>query len=357
MIEDTAPLWRRMDRRWIAGLLIVVAIIAIVAWRIIEAREGGAGVAPATPPPRVSIVDGATVTTIDADDQKRSGIASTALASASGVSTATAYATVVDLTPLSDLGNAAAAGQAQLAAATARASASRAAFERARALHADDQNISLAQLQAAEASYRADQAAQTAAQAQAETAMASARQQFGPVLGGSLRSPLVRSLLERGSVLLQVTAASEMSFLRPAPVISVQPAGGTALQAHLVSSATRTDPRIQGASFYYVAPAAPGLLAGMNLAATMPTGGSISGVAVPASAVIVWQGQSWAYQRIDRNRFKRIPISTAVPAPGGGYLAPGLAPGTQLVTSGAQMLLSEELRPPPQSAAAGDGDD
>ena len=92
----------------------------------------------------MSIVNGATNISIDADDQKRSGIASTALVAASSVSMAPAYAMVVDLTRLSDLGNAAAAGQAQLAAATARTSASRAAFERTRALHADDPNAAIA---------------------------------------------------------------------------------------------------------------------------------------------------------------------------------------------------------------------
>lgn len=356
MIDDTPPSPRRMRWRWIVGALIVIAAIAVIVWRVAEAREEEAPAQPAAPPSRVSVVDGATVVTVDADDRRRSGIASTALAAASGMRTAPAYATVVDLTALTDLGNATAAGQAQLATASARTSASRAAFERVRMLYADDQNMSLAQLQAAEATYRADQAAQGAAQVQAAAAAASARQQFGPVLGGSLQSPLVRGLLERRTVLLQVTAAGQGVIPRPAPVISVQPAGGGSLPARLVSAATRTDLRIQGASFYYVAPAAPGLLAGMNLAATMPTGDRVGGVVVPAAAIIVWQGQDWAYQRTGRDSFRRIAISTATPAPGGGYLAPGLAAGTQLVTSGAQSLLSEELRPPPQAAGGGDPD-
>lgn len=340
------------DWRWIVGALFVAALMVLFVWYM-AGPHGEGGAQPPIAPSRISIIDGATVVTIDADDQRRSGIGSTALGTATGLRTVSAYATVVDLTALNDFGNAAATGQAQVAAAAARTDASRAAFERARALHADDQNVSLAQLQAAEATYRADQAAQSAAQAQATTAIAGARQQFGPVLGNSLRSPLVRSLLDRRNVLLQVTSPGDATIVRPPPVITVQPAGSRPLQVRLVSAATRTDPRIQGASFYYVAPAVPGLLAGMNLAATMPTGESIGGVLVPPGAIIIWQGQSWAYQRIGRTTFKRIPISTATPAPDGGYLISALPAGTQVVTSGAQLLLSEELRPPPQSAASG----
>ncbi|MDF0491390.1 hypothetical protein PX554_25060 [Sphingomonas sp. H39-1-10] len=302
--------------------------------------------------PRVATVDGATIITLDATEQKRSGIGTTMLAAASGTEPSRAYAAVLDVGPLIDLRNAALNADAQVAAARARAAASRPGAERARMLYRDAQNVSLAQLQAADASYQSDQAAVAAAQAQAATVTANARAQFGNALG-ALRSPLVQSLSERRTLLLQVTTPPDTTITAPPRRITVVIDGHGPAQAQFISAATRTDPRIQGASFYYIIPATSGLVSGMNVMALLPTTTSRSGVVVPGSAMVVWQGQSWAYQQTGPRTYKRVPVATDLAA-SGGYLVATLPPGARLVTTGAQLLLSEELRP--QTQAAGDED-
>jgi hypothetical protein len=77
---------------------------------------------------------------------------------------------------------------------------------------------------------------------------------------------------------------------------------------------------------------------------------------VPSDAIVVWQGESWAYEQMAPGRFRRIPVSTQLPVDG-GYLDTVIAPGTVLVTRGAQLLLSQELQPPPGAAPAGGDDD
>jgi hypothetical protein len=348
-----------LPKIWLRGGLLAIAAagtITFVGWRLAEGREQerAPGKTPPTSALRVATVDGATIITLDEDDQARSGIRSSVLLAASSSGLLRAYATVIDVGPLTDLSNNALNAQAQVAGAAAKAAASKAAFERAQLLYKDAQNVSLAQMQASEAAYRADQAALAALQAQLMTVVATARQQFGPALGGAMRSSLVQNLVQRQTVLLQVTAPGDTGPVRPPATIAVQSQGGRAVQARLVSLATRADPKVQGASFYYVAPAESGLLPGMNLVTAWSSGVSQTGVTMPPPAIVVWQGQSWAYQRVGTKSFKRVAVDTSLPV-AGGYLVTNLSGASQVVTSGAQLLLSEELRPQTQGPA-GDPD-
>ena len=334
---------------WLLAGLVVLALIAIVAWRVVEGGEEKEREAererPVAAPQRVTTVGGATVVTVDAADQRRNGLQTVPVAAATAPETVQAFAAVIDVTPYGALAQSLLTAEAQVATAKAKADASRAAFERAKLLYADSQNMSLAQLQAAEAAYRSDAAALAAARTQASSAAATARLQFGPVLGASLDKSLGQGLIERRTVLLQVTAPPGVAITRPPASVTIRPDSGSAVSARFVSPAVSTDPRIQGASFYYVATAASGLLAGLNVTAELPTGAARNGAAVPASAVVVWQGQSWVYQRTGPTTFRRVAIAVAGPGPGGAYVVTNLPPGAQVVTSGAQQLLSEEMRP------------
>jgi hypothetical protein len=327
--------------------------VSLLGWRLAsgeqEHKEPGEG---AKPEQRVVVVDGATVLKIDVPDQRRSGISTSPVAAASAPEMTEAYAAVVDAGPLLDLSTAEVSARTQLDAARAKLAASRAAHERAKLLFHDDENVSLAQLQAAEAAHHADQAALSAAEAQRKGAEANARLQFGPVLGARLGGPLVQQLVQRQSVLLQVATPPGAPTAAPPQVLTLRTAQGVTAQARFISPAVRTDPRVQGVSYYYVAPAAPGLLTGTNLAAQLPTGRLLSGALVPASATVVWQGQTWVYRRTGSETFRREPIATAAPTRG-GYIVGSLRPGAQVVTAGAQLLLSEETRP----AGGGEGDE
>jgi hypothetical protein len=83
---------------------------------------------------------------------------------------------------------------------------------------------------------------------------------------------------------------------------------------------------------------------GMNVLAFLPSGMTVEGVTVPAAAIVWWQDRAWVYRRTGANTFTRAEISTDLPAPGGGYMVKTLPKETQIVTRGAQLLLSEEFR-------------
>lgn len=314
------------------------------AWRIAaggEDREREARGAPAQQ--RAAVVDGATILTVDPDDQRRSGIETAALQPTRAAGKVEAYVTVLDVGPLADLTTADANARSQLEAARAKLAASSAAYQRAKSLYRDDQTTSLAQLQSAEAAYRADQASYAAASAQVRSAAASLRLQFGPVIGAAPKGPLVESFLQQRAVLLQVAPPAARLATLP-PRLTVQDDQGVAADARYISPAVRADPKIQTQSYYYVAAATPRLAAGLTLTAQWPAGEAQDGVMVPAGAIVMWQGQSWVYVRLGAKTFRREPAATDLPVPG-GYLVRTLSPDAEVVVSGAPLLLSEEARP------------
>lgn len=257
-----------------------------------------------------------------------------------------AYATVLDLGRLTDLHNSYANAKAQWQMAQAKLAASKKAFERAQGLYKDQQNVSLAQLQAAEATFRADQASLSAAESQARTLAATVQQEWGSVLAKTLidDTPMITRLIERRDVLLQVSLPPGVALPRPPSKAAIETGRDQRAAITFVSAATRVDPKIQGQSFFYVAPAESGVLPGMDVLAYLPHGAAIEAAAVPAAAIVWWQDRAWVYRRTGPETFTRVEIPTDLPAPGGGYVVKGLPKHSEIVIQGAQSLLSEEFR-------------
>jgi len=72
-------------------------------------------------------------------------------------------------------------------------------------------------------------------------------------------------------------------------------------------------------------------------------GPPVSGVVVPASAVLRYQGADWVYVQTATNRFSREVITLDQPVNGGWFVSAGLAATDRLVVAGAQSVLSAEL--------------
>jgi hypothetical protein len=140
-------------------------------------------------------------------------------------------------------------------------------------------------------------------------------------------SPLFNDLASTRKILLQVSTESA-----PPNTLRIPAGDGTEVVATLLAAAPRVDPRIQGRSFFYAAPGAK-LSAGMNVSAHFAGAHRGPGVVVPRDAIILWQGKSWLYIRRSPTKFARREITAEVPAP-----------GDEVVTTGAQQLLSEEMR-------------
>lgn len=328
----------------------VIAVGALLVWGFFaghnEAAVETAREQPVKAPLRVSTKNGEPVITLDAETQQRSGIATVALPATPHQEQVRAYGMVLDVARLTTLSNNYANAKAQVQTAQAKLAMSKPAFERAQKLYDFQQALSLAQLQSAEAAFVTDQAGLAAAEAQVRTLTAAAYQEWGSVLGQSLvdGSPMITRLIERQDFLLQITLPPGVSVAAPPATAAIETGKGARVAIFFISPATRIDPKIQGISFFYTAPAESGILPGMNVLAFLPSGRSIEGVTVPASAIVWWQDRAWVYRRTSRDTFTRVEIATELPAPGGGYIVKDMPQGAEIVTSGAQLLLSEEFR-------------
>ena len=343
-----SPALRRLFGAAVA-IAIAIPVGGLLVWGFVEGRDQAALEAereqPVKEPLRVGKSDGQAVITVDAETQERSGIETTALKSAPYRDEVRAYATVLDPARLTELANSYASAKAQVQTAQAKGATSKAAFERTQALYNDHQNVSLAQLQTVEAAFRSDQAVLAMAESQLRTLSATARQEWGPVLGQSVvdGSPLVTDLIELRCFLIQVTLPAGVTLANAPPSASIELADGERAELKLVSAAARTDPRIQGLSFFYVTGADTAVLPGMNVVALLPSGSAVTGVVVPHAAIVWSQDRPWAYRRVGPELFARIAIPTDLTA-SGGYVVRDLPDDAEIVTNGAQLLLSEEFR-------------
>ena len=287
------------------------------------------------------------VVKLDPGGQEKGGIETAAPKETAYQGETRAYGSVLPLDRLTSLYNASLTASAQLKSAEVKLSASKTASERARNL-LKVFPTAVAQAELAEAAVRIDAAAVETAQAEVEAVKNSAIQEWGPVLGEAIiaRSPLAQGLVLRRIALIQLTL--QAGATAPAPArISVALGGGSNAEADLVSEATQADPKIPGVSYFYTIPMAPGVLAGMNVLATLPNGAARPGVGIPPSAVIWQAGKAWIYVRAGSDRFERRAIGEeAAPTADGGYVLPAtsLQNDRLIVVAGAQTLLSEESK-------------
>jgi hypothetical protein len=320
----------------VAGAFIALAIV----------RGGGkdAGNAKDAAPPekspgRVSVQNGETVVTIDAAAAAKSAIVVAPLPAAQRSEGTRTFATAVDVKDLVDARNQLSVSRAQQEQARAHAVAGEAEYARLKTLHDDNRNISDRVLQEAEANVRVESANAEVAAATASAAESGVRQRWGDAVASAFASNAawVNDLIANRAVLVQVVSPTQ-----PPRRVALQTPDGT-VDASFLSASPRTDPRVQGRSWLYLAPAGA-IVPGMSLTASVGAATVQKGVIVPHDSIVWTGGRSWAYVERAPNQYARRQIDASVPM-GEGYFVTTLTPGQRVVTSGAQTLLSEESKP------------
>ncbi|TPK90103.1 MULTISPECIES: metal transporter [unclassified Mesorhizobium] len=333
--------------------LVPTATAALIAWGWLSYQPAPSVAAPAAAPiSRVSSENGLTIVTLDEATQKRSGIATDALTATKRQLNETAYGSVLDLQPLIDLQTRYRAAAADVASAQAALDASSQEAERNRVLFKDHINISQKAMQAAQAAWSADQAKLQSAEANLEGVHASARQQFGPPLASLIagKDTAFAALLDGQDMMLRIVLPIDGSTSAPDRITFD---GGTRgqLTGRLVSASPQSDPIAEGPTFLYRAPAS--LPVGSKVIARLPVSQQPApGVVIPRTAVLWFGGLPWAYVQQGKERFVRRLVNDQSPYDGGYFVDAGFEAGERVVTRGAQLLLSEEQRPPVTAAAA-----
>jgi len=307
-------------------------------------EEDRARTSPATPPPaQISFENGEVILTMDEPAQKRVGIEVSALAGSSNRPQADVPATVLSVQDLAGFRNGYVSAQSQIEKKRVDMEVARKQYARVKTLYESDQNISAKALESAEGNLRALETEERAAEQQLSLQGAVAEQQWGEVVArwAMEGSPELDRILSTREVLIQVTLPFDQNYAAP-QTMRVEVPGRTRSEATLISVFPRVDPRIQGRSFLYWAPAQPDFTPGVNLVSHLIVGNSTRGVVVPASAVVWSEGKAWAYLQTAARQFSRREVPTESPVEAGYFVARGFSAEDKVVTKGAQSLLSEE---------------
>jgi len=298
------------------------------------------------------------ILTMDEAAQKRMGIEVGGLTGGSNRATADVPATVLSVQDLGSFRNSYVAALSQIEKNHVDTEVARKQYTRAKSLFDSDQNISAKVLESADGNLRTLETEGHAAEQQLQLQGAMVEQQWGSAVAKWAidGSPELDRILGMRDVLIQVTLPFDQNY--PAPkTILVEVPGRARAKATLISAFPRVDPRIQGRSFLYSAPAQPDFTPGVNLVSHLSVGESMRGVVVPSSAVVWSEGKAWAYLQTGARQFSRRQVPTETPVDAGYFVTAGFSAGNKVVTRGAQSLLSEEALLEGYGGGGGDSDD
>lgn len=257
--------------------------------------------------------------------------------------------------------------QSEVVAATASVAAARAAFERAKDLNAHGKIVADRAVEEAEARFKGEEARITAAKEHVRLIAESLKAATGPTGPILLR-------VTRGGGVLEVNAQPGEAIESGQPILRVArfdtlvakveiPAGEHVaphppiarivvighedhpLRGEQIAVAT-SDPRTLGQTLLFRV-GAEGLLLrpGQPVTAYLPTSGTVQpGVIIPRSAIVRFSGKAWTYVEIGEGRFTRRDVPLDHPTDAGWFLTSGVTPGERIVVTGAEVLLSEELK-------------
>ncbi|SIT46625.1 conserved exported hypothetical protein [Paraburkholderia ribeironis] len=339
-----------MKYRLLFFCAVTIALAAGAGWYIYQTLYRNPSASPATaraaPQPTVQTVNGETVVVLSPDVQRASHIEVAPLVLTTAQPASAAWATVVDLQPLFDLHNRLAAARADLDTLTAQSDNSHAQYERSRVLFEDDRNISQKSLQDARAAMQGDQAKLQSATATVGGLEATMRQQFGDALASASMAPasdLFQRLLLGRMVVVRVTFPATYSGPAPAHITIDVPAGQP-VPAQKLSASPLADPSVQGNPWFYAVDhlLPVGTRTSVNVPSPAP---GAQALAIPEQAVIWYGGQTWTYVQTAPDRFTRRYVPAGNEHERGFVVTSGFHAADRVVTQGAQLLLSEELKP------------
>lgn len=220
-------------------------------------------------------------------------------------------------------------------------------------LHND---VSIKNLQAAEATWLSDKATAISAENSYKLEMDSIRAQWGNSIADWIMngSQEYFNIVQLRNYLVQVTLPYGIAIATP-PSRALIKFNNQTTPAKFISASPLTDELLQGLSFYFVLPNINSLSPGMNIAAFLPTTSQVTGAIIPRSAIVWWKGSPWVYVEKTSRSYQRIEINIVDPVEN-GFLISDFDNKNPVVIQGAQVLLSQEILGPPNTSQTRDED-
>jgi multidrug efflux system membrane fusion protein len=345
-VERASPRAKSNARQRLAGtlappllkcgslLLVVIFLLAVGC-----SKETGEKSAPAPAEKKEESrvtrgTNGETIIKLDAETQKLMGLETASLASAQLNPEIKGFGRVLDTAPLASM-------VADLMSASAASQASQAEMERLKALAAQN-NASARALQTAEAAAVRDGAQTEAARLKLVAGWGSA------IAARQDLAAFVRSLGSLESALVQVNVSPDQSLKQDpagARIVTLSPEAKP-VEAQFISHAPSVDPQVQGHGLLFLISPNPSRLApGAAVTGFIDVAGEKqAGVAVPRTAIVRFNGTTWVYVQTGDETFERTEAQLERPLQDTWFVRDGLKPQAKVVTTGAQQLLSEELK-------------
>jgi hypothetical protein len=270
---------------------------------------------------------------LDLAEQEHAGLKIASLPSATLKPEVKGYGRVLDPAPLAALLLENASAHAALEASTKE-------FQRLKILHDQDQNVSTRALETAEAAVKRDQILVQAGEWKLLTGWGKsiAAQPDLPAFVralATLETALARVDLPLGETLSKTPTSARLAALAEEE---------NPVAAEFLGPVVSTDPQSQGRGFLVLMkqnPLPPGTAVAGWL--TVP-GETENGVLLPRSALVRHEGEVFVYVQTATNLFLRQEVELKRPLPEGWFVDEGLKAGQKIVVTGAQQLLSEELK-------------
>jgi hypothetical protein len=285
---------------------------------------------------------------LDAKAQSLSGLQTITLTTASHNPEFTAYGKAVNIQPLIELRHRYSVALTERGSATAKFNQAEQSINRQRDLYREGAT-SKHNLQAQQAQWQMDKAQVDVNGVQARAIADQARLNWGEKLTEwalASDSGQLQAFLSGRKILLQITLPADKQLVGTSSGIYVDATGNrsAANKAELISVAPQTDNTVQGESFFFQTESSH-IRTGMRVTAWIPEQGENQpGVVIPESALIWYMDQVFVYLKTADEQFSRRTVDRFSATTGGYFVSSGITAGEQLVITGGQMLLSEELR-------------
>jgi hypothetical protein len=326
--------------KWIAAAVAVLAVLVILVWIFTGTGkdEGDEEERVTSAPPKIAHTSsGQAVVELNRDEQARIGLETEGLTAVTQSPEFTAYGVVLDPAPLAAL-------NAEVASTRAAVDASRAEYERARLLHSEQQNVSLKEFEAARAKFQADEAQFSLLNLRVADEWGATIAAMAPVE----RTRLLDALTKRVAGLVRVSLPPGQSLAQEPTQARVAALGfdNRPLLTHSIWFAPSVDSHLQGQSFLLKVDAQEfPLRPGMAVTARLESPDAAKpGVVVPEAAVVRTGDRAWAYVQVAPTQFERRQLVVTSSAARGWFVTTGFTAGDRIIVTGAQALLSEELK-------------
>ena len=298
---------------------------------------------------RVSESEGISIVSLSPAVQKNSGISTEKVAELSYKDEIKSFGTVIPIDTLMDIKAQILNLKATLASAYTSNKQHKNQYKRLKALNADDKNVSDLAVQQALALVNNGNATIRSKVLQINNLEAGIQLKWGASLAklalNKKPKMLFKNLLSRKNVLIQISLPFNVADPIAGDKVEITPLNGaTPIEATYVSAAATADSNGAGKTFYFSAPSNNlriGMRVGVEASASDNT--ASDGIIIPSSAVVWYAGTPWAYFKQGQDQFVRKPVSADTEVDT-GWFNTGFDTQSEVVTKGAQLLLSEEFK-------------